>query len=153
VEIVSCGGCGRVLREDDFRRGQARFQDNRPWCAECRPPDKNPIPAVVPHLGIKKPKDNIVAYAACLVQATVDVAAEFRVGSDDGCALWVDGRQAGKVHKPRKLAMDEDRYAIPLAPGLHRVLLKVENHAVNYEFALRLVGPDGNRLPTLRIWN
>ena len=45
MEIVYCGGCGKALREDDFSRGQARFLDNRPWCAECRPPDKNPISA------------------------------------------------------------------------------------------------------------
>jgi hypothetical protein len=107
----------------------------------------------VPHLGIPKGKDNAVAYAACLVQVPGDVAAEFRVGSDDGCALWVDGNSVGKVHKPRSLAYDNDRYAIPLSPGVHRVLLKVENHSKGFEFALRIVGPDGNRVPSLRIWN
>lgn len=107
----------------------------------------------VPPLGLKKPRDNVVAYAACLVQVPVDVAAEFRVGSDDGCALWVDGNPSGKVHRARSLTLDADRYAIPLSPGVHRVLLKVENHGVNFEFALRIVGPDGRRVPSLRVWN
>jgi hypothetical protein len=107
----------------------------------------------VPSLGIKRPTDNIVAYAACLVQVSADVAAEFRLGSDDGGALWVDGRQVGKVHRARALKVDEDRYAVFLTPGLHRVLVKVENHARNFEFALRIVGPDGGRIPSLRVWN
>lgn len=98
-------------------------------------------------------KDGVVAYAACLVQTSVQVAAEFRLGSDDGFVLWVDGRQVGKVHRSRSLKIDEDRYAVPLAPGLHRVLVKVDNHSKGYEFALRVVGPDGLRLPSLRIWN
>lgn len=108
---------------------------------------------LVPHLGIQRPKDNVIAYAACLVQLPTDVAAEFRVGSDDGAALWVDGTQVGKVHAARKLTPDNDRYAVPLSAGVHRVLLKVENHTKDFEFVLRIVGPDGQRVPSLRVWN
>jgi hypothetical protein len=100
-----------------------------------------------------KSKDNVVAYAACLVQVPVTVAAEFRLGSDDGAALWVDGRQVGKVHRSRSFKVDEDRYSVPLSPGVHRVLVKVENHTKQFEFTLRIVGPDGNRVPALRVWN
>jgi hypothetical protein len=107
----------------------------------------------VPSLGIKKPTDNVVAYAACLVQVPNDVAAEFRLGSDDGGALWVYGTQVGKVHAPRKMTPDSDRYAVPLPAGVHRVLLKVEQHSKDFEFVLRVVGPDGQRVPTLRVWN
>jgi hypothetical protein len=104
-------------------------------------------------LGLKSPKDNVVAYAACLVQVPVQVAAEVRLGSDDGFALWVDGAPVGKVHKPRKLMTDEDRIAVALSPGVHRVLLKVEQHSRNFEFILRILGPDGQRVPQLRVWN
>jgi hypothetical protein len=107
----------------------------------------------VPSLDIKRPKDNVVAYAACLVQVPIDVAAEFRLGSDDGAALWVYGTQVGKVHAARKLAPDTDRYAVPLPAGVHRVLLKVEQHSKDFEFVLRVVGPDGQRVGSLRVWN
>ena len=30
MEIVYCGGCGKVLLKDEFTKGQARFLDNRP---------------------------------------------------------------------------------------------------------------------------
>jgi hypothetical protein len=106
----------------------------------------------VSHLNIKKPKDYVVAYAACLVQTTEFVAAEFRLGSDDGEGLWVDGRLLGKVHKPRSLKVDEDRYPVPLEAGLHRVLVKVEQHTNSYEFALKILSADGKPLPGLRVW-
>lgn len=107
----------------------------------------------VAHLGIKRNRDNVVAYAACLVQVSGDVAAEFRMGTDDGGALWVDGKQVGKVHKARPVKIDEDRYAVPLSPGVHRVLVKVENHSTKFEFILRVVTPDGQRISGLRVWN
>ncbi|HLY08473.1 MAG TPA: hypothetical protein VKW04_04105 [Planctomycetota bacterium] len=107
----------------------------------------------VSHLKIKKPKDNVVAYAACLVQTAETVAADFRLGSDDGGALWVDGALVGKVHKKRYLRVDEDRYAVPLRPGVHRVLVKVENHGGAFEFLLRILDADGRTLPGLKIWN
>jgi hypothetical protein len=106
----------------------------------------------VSHLNIKKPKDYVVSYAACLVQTTEELASEFRLGSNDGGALWVDGRLLGKVHRPRSLKVDEDRYAVPLSPGVHRILVKVEQHTQAYEFALRVVSPEGKPLPGLKIW-
>ena len=54
MEIVYCGGCGKVLREDDFSKGLAQTLDNRPWCAECRPPDKKPITSAIPAQGGRK---------------------------------------------------------------------------------------------------
>src|SRR5579872_590785 len=40
MEIVYCGGCGRVLRREDFDRGLASRIDNRPWCSDCKPSEK-----------------------------------------------------------------------------------------------------------------
>lgn len=107
----------------------------------------------VAHLGIRKPRDYVVAYAACLVQNSDQVAAEFRLGSNDGGALWVDGNLLGKVHRSRSLKIDEDRYRAALPPGVHRVLVKVEQHTQSYEFALRVVSGEGKPLPDLKIWN
>lgn len=145
--------------DTDFLKGEASHDPapgtavgNLKWAAFASTEEKVDF-FKVPHLGIKFPKDSVVVYAACLVQVPGDVAAEFRMGSDDGAALWVDGRQVGKVHRPRSLKADEDRYAVPLAPGVHRILVKVENHTKAFEFALRIVAPDGNRVPSLRVWN
>ena len=107
----------------------------------------------VTHLGIKKPRDWVVAYAACLVQVPEDVASVVLMGSDDGCALWIDGKVIGKVHKQRGMKVDEDKYSVPLSRGLHRILVKVDNHASSFEFALKLLTADGRAIPGMRIWN
>lgn len=107
----------------------------------------------VSSLNIKRPKDNVVAYAYCVIQVLEQVAAEIRVGSDDAQFLWVDGLQVGKTHKARAFKVDDDRYPMPLSPGLHRLLIKVENHSKEFEFAVRIVTPDGKPIPSLRFWN
>jgi hypothetical protein len=122
------------------------------WAAYASPEPKVNFFSI-PHVVYAKGKDYAVVYAACLLQLPVDVAAEFRLGSNDGFMLWVDGKPSGKVHKSRGLAYDADRYAVPLSRGVHRVLMKVDNHTKAFEFALRIVDPSGNRIPSLRIWN
>lgn len=47
--ILYCSDCGRSLREEDFDRGRAGHQDNRPFCVECRP-------SVRPATGAPPPK-------------------------------------------------------------------------------------------------
>jgi len=51
------------------------------------------------------------------------------------------------------MKIDEDSISVPLSRGLHRILVKVKNHEVGFEFALRLVTADGRPIPGLRIWN
>jgi hypothetical protein len=37
MEIVYCGDCGRSLRRDDFLQKRAGYQNDVPYCSECRP--------------------------------------------------------------------------------------------------------------------
>ncbi len=122
------------------------------WAAYSSPESKIDFFGVG-HLNIKKPKDYVVAYAYCVVQVSEQIAVEVRLGSDDGAMLWIDGALIGKVHRPRALKIDEDRYAVPLSPGLHRILLKVEQHSKDFGFALRILSADGRPIPSLKIWN
>ena len=122
------------------------------WAAYASPEAKIDF-FLVGHLNIKPPKDFVSAYAYCVVQVQEQIASEVRLGSDDGQMLWIDGTLVGKLHKPRALKIDEDRYAVPLSPGLHRILLKVDQHSKAYEFAMRILSADGRALPALKIWN
>jgi hypothetical protein len=40
--IVYCDKCGLLLKEEDFRQGRAFTQDNRSYCAGCRPTGSSP---------------------------------------------------------------------------------------------------------------
>jgi hypothetical protein len=46
--IVYCAGCGRSLSEDEFGKGRASVQDDRPWCSDCRPAPQAPAAAAPP---------------------------------------------------------------------------------------------------------
>lgn len=104
-------------------------------------------------LQLQKPRDNIVVYAACLVQVPDYAASEFLLGSDDGVAIWLDGKPIARNDRKRSLKLDEDRHAVPLSAGVHRLLVKVVNHSGDFAFSLRIVMPDGKPVPGLRIWN
>lgn len=145
--------------ETDFLGGEANADPvagqavgTRRWGAFASPASKVDF-FQVPHLGIKRPADHVVAYAACLLEVPSETPAQFRVGSDDGCALWVYGTAVGRSPLGRPLVVDNDRYEVPLPAGLHRILLKVENQTGDFEFLLRVVRPDGQGIPGLRVWN
>jgi hypothetical protein len=46
--IVYCHDCGKLLREDLFSRGRAHVVEDRPYCTECRSPDRTPPTGAVP---------------------------------------------------------------------------------------------------------
>jgi len=46
--VVYCDKCGRMLREDDFDRGQAHLFENRSFCIQCRPLESIPLPPPPP---------------------------------------------------------------------------------------------------------
>lgn len=103
-------------------------------------------------LGIPNAQTPCVTYAFCLLQVDADMEGELRVGSDDGIAVWMDGREVGRVHQHRASAADQDRWAVKLPKGWHRILLKIEQGDGDYGFHLRFTDPGGNPLPGLRIW-
>jgi hypothetical protein len=104
------------------------------------------------NLGIPNAQTPCVAYAFCLVQVEADVEGDLRIGSDDGIAIWIDGREVGRVHQHRGNTADQDRFAIRLSRGWHRLLLKIEQGDGDYGFHARFTDAAGNPLPGLRIW-
>jgi hypothetical protein len=46
--VVYCDKCGRMLREDDFDRGQAHLVENRSFCIQCRPLESRPVAPLPP---------------------------------------------------------------------------------------------------------
>ena len=44
MAIMTCAECGVDLREWDFLKRRARLLENRPYCTECRPSARAPLP-------------------------------------------------------------------------------------------------------------
>jgi CubicO group peptidase (beta-lactamase class C family) len=66
-------------------------------------------------------------------------------GSDDGSAVWLNGREVHRVAADRPIGRDTDRFDLTLQPGINRILVKVDNGFGAWAFALRLLDEEGRR--------
>jgi len=66
-----------------------------------------------------------------------DVSGRVFLGSDDGCALFVNGRQVYRNPAARELQLDVDRIDIRLKKGRNSVVAKVCNITKDWAFAAR----------------
>ena len=62
----------------------------------------------------------------------------FRVGSDAGIKLWVNGSLVGTHDLTRKLGPDQDQFIVALRAGYNNVLLKVNQHEGKWRFIFRV---------------
>ena len=83
--------------------------------------------------------------SAWYLQRTIAVAGEqdvqLSLGSDDGFALWIDGKPVLAKEVYRGAAPDQDAATLHLTPGEHRILLKIHNGGGGFGFYFRVVGP------------
>jgi len=107
----------------------------------------------VGHLGLRSNQENLVAYAACWLECDADSSVELRVGSDDGCALWLDQKEIGRQHTHRAAERDQETYPVRLSKGKHFLMIKVDQGSRGFEFLLRVTSPRGDRAPGIKVWN
>lgn len=86
----------------------------------------------------------VYAYTEITVHAAQD--AQLRVGSDDGCILWLNGDEVYCVEPARSLVPDQDTVNVRLRPGRNRLLAKVLQEQGDWGFVIRLLRPNGELL-------
>ncbi len=80
----------------------------------------------------------VSAYTACWVQIPGPEPVSLRVGSNDGAAVWLDGKLLLCADVPRGLQVDHDRVSVAGEPGRwHLLVVKVINHANLWKLAVR----------------
>ena len=107
----------------------------------------------IDHLGLYYQQDDILAYCACWLECDEDKEVEIRVGSDDGYKLWLDHELIGEQHVYRCAAIDQEIYPVKLSKGWHLILIKVDQDYGDFKFMLRVVTPDGRKVPGIKVWN
>ncbi|NUM53740.1 MAG: protein kinase [Candidatus Hydrogenedentes bacterium] len=100
------------------------------------------------------PLPNSVVYAYSEFEVDTDVNAWVKVGSDDGCKLWVNGvwvneNLASLMLNPRAFKRDGDVHGVTLKRGRNTVLLKTVNHTGAFSFSVRVQDGD-DPIPSLR---
>ncbi|NOY76721.1 MAG: hypothetical protein GXO76_02495 [Calditrichaeota bacterium] len=99
------------------------------------------------------PNQNTVAYAATWIYSPKKERILLKFGSDDGIAIWVNGKQIASVPVYRGLQVDNNVAPVTLKKGLNFMLVRVFQGVGGWEFCARLTRPDGAPLKdvTLRI--
>ena len=82
--------------------------------------------------------ENATAYAFCVLQSEVAGDARVYVGSDDGIAVWVNGKQMHHHDVARALRLDQDMFKANLKAGANHCLVKVSQGTEAWGFAMRV---------------
>ena len=78
------------------------------------------------------------AYAFCTINSTVDITKQILLGSDDGVAVWINGKQVHHNPAARSLFLDQDKFAVDLKKGDNRCLVKITQGIGNWGFSIRI---------------
>ncbi|RKY79362.1 hypothetical protein DRQ00_03725 [candidate division KSB1 bacterium] len=97
-------------------------------------------------------RTNCSAYAFTYLFSSRACTAKLLVGSDDGCAVWVNGECVYELDGQRQLVLDSDIVPIHLQQGKNRLLIKISQLAGDWGFSVRLLAPKGIEvIPTLEV--
>jgi hypothetical protein len=87
---------------------------------------------------------SVFAYAEVTVPEAVDAVA--RMGSDDGIALWVNGKKVHENNIDRGAAVDQDEAPVHLEAGVNHIAAQITQGGGGWNFMLRFTRPDGTPL-------
>ena len=77
------------------------------------------------------------AYAFCTLKSDVEGKNQILLGSDDGVAVWINGKRAHYNPAGRPLFLDHDVFEADLKEGTNRCLVKVSQGFIHWGFAMR----------------
>jgi hypothetical protein len=88
--------------------------------------------------------EEAVGYAVTYITADADKAdVTLKIGSDDGCKIWLNGKEVGKVTDDRALDKDQNSYEkLALKKGTNVLVMKVGNGIADWTGCARFVGKD-----------
>ncbi len=87
--------------------------------------------------------EQAVGYAVTYITADADKEVTLKIGSDDGCKIWLNGKEVGKVTDDRALDKDQNSYEkLALKKGTNVLVMKVGNGILDWTGCARFVGKD-----------
>jgi hypothetical protein len=102
---------------------------------------------------LKKEVEDCVGYAVCYLVA--DAAMNnlvLKIGSDDQCKVYLNGKEVLRNPTPRMLAKDQDSASdITLEKGVNVVVFKIVNEKLGWYGCLRFTDQDGKPITKLKV--
>lgn len=89
-------------------------------------------------------KEQAVGYAVTYIVADGEKKdVTLKIGSDDGCKIWLNGKEIGKVTDDRPLEKDQNKYEkLTLKKGTNVLVFKVANGIADWTGCARFVDGD-----------
>lgn len=91
-----------------------------------------------------------VGYAFCKILSNKDQIVLFKLRSDDGIKVWLNGENIITNDVARGLGTEEDIVTAYLTKGENRLLIKVSDHYGGWGFSCDLVSIDGSKIAGLK---
>ena len=104
------------------------------------------VPAVVDLSAALGPYTGVAAYGFARAVAGQWILAELRVGSSDGCQVWLNGARVLDAPGPRPFQPDENAVSIALRPGVNRVLIRTLQQRGDWRYCVRIMNRRGEPL-------
>jgi len=114
--------------------------------------DIDPQTGYLDFLNHYNPTEWVCAYAYCKITTPNSVKAQFRVGTNDMGAMWVNGKKVLSQNIERSAVLDDDILPVELKKGENTILMKVCNTEGNWGLYLRITDSKGNVMPDLNYW-
>ena len=96
------------------------------------------------------PNENVSAYAYTEFVFPEERDIAVRIGSDNGSKTWLNGEVIGQTEGHRLYVPDQDVHFVKAKPGVNRLLVKIYQRGIEWEFSVRLTGPEGT--PIRPVW-
>jgi quinoprotein glucose dehydrogenase len=96
--------------------------------------------------------ENAVAYAVAYVTAPEEMkAVQLRIGSDDDCKVYLNGKEVIKVVEDRPLDKDQNDAEVTLNKGTNTLVLKVVNGVQDWSGCARFTDKNGNPVTNVTV--
>ncbi len=94
------------------------------------------------------PREDVAAYAYAEIDVPEARRVTLRIGSDDSCVCWLNGKRVHGFAGKRATRIDEDRVNVQLVRGTNRLLVKVLNESLGWSFCVRVTDRQGRPVVT-----
>ncbi len=98
---------------------------------------------------IFRPKDNVCAYALTAVRSPKRQKVQLRLGTNDSCVLWLDGKRVFVNPQPGRAILDKNIVPATLQKGENKILLKICQGGAGWGFYFRVTDTRGRALSDL----
>ena len=87
--------------------------------------------------------EGTVAYAYCQVEMEEEIVAHISLGSDDGAAVYLNGKKVYHRKIDRSLVLDDDQIPVHFQSGTNHILVKISQGVDDWAFGLRILPAQG----------